>query len=75
MYSESQEKANILNAQFKSVFSKITNKITPTPHIFGKKIPAIKPLTITLNGVTKLLEKIQVTKAAGPDAVPGRILR
>ena len=73
MYSESQEKANILNAQFKSVFTKITNKTTS--HIFGKKIPAIKPLIITLNGVTKLLEKIQVTKASGPDAVPGRILR
>ena len=36
--------------------------------------PSIGNLSITLKGVQKLLEKINISKAAGPDLIPGRML-
>ena len=52
-----------------------TKKITTaTPRLFGNKYPSIGNLSITLKGVQKLLEKINISKAAGPDLIPGRML-
>ena len=70
--TDSKEKAEILNAQFKSVFTKLKNSVTPS--ISGNKYSAIGKLTISLNGVTKLLQNINVSKASGPDHIPGRLL-
>jgi hypothetical protein len=72
MYSDSKDKCEILNSQFKSVFTKIAATITP--QLPGNNFPSIIPLEITTNGVKKLLEKINVSKAAGPDEIPGRLL-
>ena len=47
---------------------------TATPGLFGNKYPSIGNLSITLKGVQKLLEKINISKAAGPDLIPGRML-
>ena len=47
---------------------------TATPRLFGDKYPSIGNLSITLKGVQKLLEKINISKAAGPDLIPGRML-
>ena len=72
MYSDSSSKSEILNKQFQSVFTK---KITTaTPRLFGNKYPSIGNLSITLKGVQKLLEKNNISKAAGPDLIPGRML-
>ena len=60
MYSDSSSKSEILNKQFQSGF--------------GNKYPSIGNLSITLKGVQKLLEKINISKAAGPDLIPGRML-
>ena len=38
------------------------------------KYPSIGNLSITLKGVQKLLGKINISKAAGPDLIPGRML-
>ena len=65
IYTDSKEKAEILSTQFKSVF---------TPSISGKKYSAINKLNISLNGVTKLLQNINVSKASGPDHIPGKLL-
>jgi hypothetical protein len=54
------------------VFTKIAAKITP--QLPGINFPSIIPLEITINGVKKLLENINVSKAAGPDEIPGRLL-
>ena len=35
----------------------------------------IPSLTINKNGVTKLLQNINVSKAAGPDGLPNRVLQ
>ena len=72
MYSDSSSKSEILNKQFQSVFTK--KNTTTTPRLFGNKYPSIGNLSITLKGVQKLLEKINISKAAGPDLIPGRIL-
>ena len=72
MYSDSSSKSDILNKQCQSVF--IKKSTTATPRLFGNKYPSIGNLSITLNGVQKLLEKINISKAAGPDLIPGRML-
>ena len=72
MYSGSLSKSEILNKQFQSVFTK--KSTTATPRLFGNKYPSIGKLSITLKGVQKLLEKISISKAAGPDLIPGRML-
>ena len=71
MYSDSSSKSEILNKQFQSVFTK--KSTTATPRLFGNKYPSIGNLSITLK-VQKLLEKISISKAAGPDLIPGRML-
>ena len=72
MYSHSLSKSEILTKQFHSVFTK--KSTTATPRLFGNKYPSIGKLSITLKGVQKLLEKINISKAAGPDLIPGRML-
>ena len=72
MYSDSSSKSEILNKQFQSVFTK--KSTTTAPRLFGNKYPSIGNLSITLKGVQKLLEKINISKAAGPDLIPGRML-
>ena len=72
MYSDRSSKSEILNKQFQSVFTK--KSTTATPGLFGNKYPSIGNLSITLKGVQKLLEKINISKAAGPDLIPGRML-
>ena len=73
MYSDSSSKSEILNKQFQSVFTK--KSTTATPRLFGNKYyPSIGNLSITLKGVQKLLEKIDISKAAGPDLIPGSML-
>ena len=41
----------------------------------GTSFPSINGLNITEFGVFKLLDKIDVSKASGPDCIPGRILQ
>ena len=72
MYSDSLSKSEILNKQYQSVFTK--KSTTATPRLFGNKYPLIGNLYITLKGVQKLLEKINISIAAGPDLIPGRRL-
>ena len=73
MYSDSSSKSEILNKQFQSVFTK--KSTIATPRLFGNKYPSIGNLSFTLKGVQKLLEKINIYKAAGPDLIPGRMLK
>ena len=72
MYSDSSSKSEILNKQFQSVFTK--KSTTATPRLLGNKYPSIGNLSITLKGVQKLLENNNISKAAGPDLIPGRML-
>ena len=68
MITESLSKAEILNSQFKSVFTPHSGNTFP--QLPGTQCPKIKPLHISENGVFMLLNK-----SSGPDKLPGRLLQ
>ena len=65
--------SEILNTQLYSVFTKKTS--SKIPELPGVTFPSIKDFKITEFDVIKLLDKIDVSKASGPDCIPGRILQ
>jgi hypothetical protein len=66
-------KANALNEQFCSVFTK--ENLSDVPSSKSCDIPDISDITVTVPGVKKLLDDIKPHKASGPDEIPGRVLR
>ena len=78
-YTDPVEKANILNNQFQSVFTKLVplklrhlvNLILPRKLSF----PLMPSITVTASGVAKQLSKLNPGKAAGPDNLTSRILK
>ena len=69
----SLEKANMCNTQFHSAFSNEDTTRIPTPR--GDPLPPMPNITISENGVLKLLKNIKPNKATGPDELPARVLR
>ena len=78
IHPDSVDKANILNNQFKEAFSpksdlseeELNNRCT-----LSGNYPTIPDLTITNNGICKLLNNLNPHKAAGPDNITPRILK
>ncbi len=72
LHSDVPSKAEILNRQFHSVYTKedMSNMPSkgPSPH------PTMNTIIVGVNGVEKLLKGLNIHKAAGPDAVPTRFL-
>lgn len=66
-FSGSKQKADILNDQFTSVFTKDDD--SNPPQLPKRHIADMSPITVTENGVLKLLG-IKPNKATGPDKVP-----
>ena len=66
-YTDSQDKSNLLNRHFSSVF---TSEDTYLPTISEKEIPVIQPIAISVAGVINLLSNIKPFKATGPDKIP-----
>ena len=73
LISDSKAKAEILIQQFKSVFT--IDKSTAIPQTTKHIDEPILKLTIRENGVDKLLQDINPSKASGPDEIPNRILK
>ena len=73
LHPDSTSKAEILNTQFKSVFTQ--EDTSDIPHLFGPDYPTIANLVVMPEGVRKLLDNINPKKAAGPDQIPCRILK
>ena len=69
--SDDKKLAEILNAQFGSVFSTDDNV---TPNIAGQQSPKITEIVFTSEGIKRLLRKINPKKASGPDNIPARLL-
>ena len=68
------DKANILNKQFQNAFTTESDAI----HIPDKgpsTFPTMNNINITSNGITKLLQNINPSKATGPDQISGRVLK
>jgi len=84
------EKANILNQQFQSVFTslnplslgqsclhKIRDKLCDAdlPFHLRSKYPSMPEISISLNGILKLLSNLKTDKAAGPDNIKPVVLK
>ena len=65
-------KVEILNRQFKSVF---THEKVHLPQEPTANIPPMSGIIITTEGVARLLHGLNPNKATGPDAIPARILQ
>ena len=65
-------KAEILNSQFKSVF---THENIHLPQEPSTNIPPLSDIIITTEGVAKLLHDLNPNKATGPADIPARIIQ
>lgn len=73
LHTEPEAKANILNKQFKTSFTKEPEGELPTPA--GPAYLSMSDISITINGVQKLLAGLNPHKAMGPDKLPPTVLR
>ena len=71
--SDNQAKAEILNTQFKSAFTK--EDTTNIPSKGDSPYPAMKSINVSVKGVLKLLRNLNIHKASGPDDIPTFILK
>ncbi len=73
LHSDPKAKANILNNQFTSVFSKDNG--APIPDLGDSQYPPMDAIHVSLNGVIKLLKTLKPHTAAGPDGIPTMLLK
>ena len=88
-FSQNKEKANILNRQFRSVFSQLSplklgqiciDKLQfylnmNVPDKFKCNYPTMPEICINQNGIIKLLSNLRPDKAAGPDEIRPIVLK
>ena len=72
LVSDPQEKAEILNNQFSSVF---TSENTPAPSLGTSPHPPMPDIEVTIGGVHKLLSCLNPNKAQGPDCLHPKLLK
>ena len=70
--TDPQQKADILNIQYSAVFTQ-ENPLLPT--LPDSIIPDMPSISINTNGVIKLLQGLNPSKANGPDQIPTRVLK
>ena len=73
LHTDPSDKANILNRQYQSVFTQEDTRNIPT--VDGIPFPSMPEITVTNQGVEKLLSQLNPHKASGPDGIPARVLR
>ena len=73
LYSDPKSKAEILNKQYQSVFSKEDPVNIPSPT--EPPSPPMPDIEVSREGVLKLLLDLKENKASGPDKIPTRILK
>ena len=71
--TDSKGKAEILNAQYDSVFT--NEDLASIPILQEKDFPPLPDMDINVRGITKLLEKLNPQKSNGPDQVSTRVLK
>ena len=72
LHADSQTKADILLAQFKSVF---TTPLPPSNLNLPPAVNNISQIKISTEGVVKLLKNLHPHKAPGPDNLPNIVLK
>ena len=73
MHADPKDKANILNRQYESTFTREDTSHIPQPR--GEPCSPMPDIIVTEEGVAKLLRRINPNKACGPDMIPARILK
>ena len=73
LVNDAKSKARLLINQFKSVLT--VDDGSPMPECTKKPCPAIGSITVTEEGVYKLLKEINPSKASGPNGIPNMILK
>ena len=71
---EDKEKAEALANQFSSVFTR-EDSSQSLPNLRDSSYPDMPDITVSVDGVLKLLRSLDVTKATGPDQIPNRALK
>ena len=74
LFNSPTDKANILNHQYYSVYTR-EDPSSATPDPDRTPLLDMDNITVTEQGVKKLLQKSNPQKATGPDMIPARILR
>ncbi len=74
LHTDPKQKTNILKHQFESVFDK-ESPINPDLLPVQSAHPVMPDIDITEPGMQKLLEKLNIHKASGPDEIGPRILK
>jgi len=77
LYSNSADKANILNGQFQQAFSTDNKQAVGEAYFdpVALETPALEDIVISCLGVEKLLQNLVPHKAAGPDTISPRVLK
>ena len=75
LYSDRKKKGDILADQFSSVFTDDASDTHRDSRLPGPGFEPVGPLTITVDGVLKLLRGLNPKKASGPDKVPCFLLK
>ena len=73
LITDPSEKADLLNRQFHSVFT-TTDKAQPTPS-YDNNVPAMPPIEVSIQGVLAQLQRLNPSKASGPDDISPRVLK
>ena len=73
LYNNDSKKAQLLNNYFTSVYTPISS--SPSPPLNTPLYPEIPELSIDVNGVAKLMQELDASKAPGPDGIPARFLK
>ena len=68
-----QNKANIMDEQFCSVFT--NEDMSDLPDLGSSNTQSVLPIKVNIKGVLKLLKNTKPHKATGPDNIPGRLLK
>ena len=71
----SEEKANMCNKQFHSVFPPRSDPSRALPKPDGPTLSRMSDIHITEPGIEKLLRNLNPSKATGPDEIPARVLK
>ena len=72
IYSDSNNKVDIINTQFKSAY---TQEESSLPDLGQSSTPLMPDISISFKGVHKLLSELKIHKAVGPDSISPRLLR
>ena len=73
LHADPKDRADFLNRQFQSTWIIEDKTSIPTPE--GTPYPSMQDIKVTNAGVLKLLQKLNPSKASGPDLLSARVLR